>query len=72
MLVIDNLLQRLLHCNVVFADDIKFVTDVAVSTKAEMQGDIDVVADWSKEYNMPLSIDRTVVMHGGRKQPKND
>ena len=71
-LVIDNLLQRFHHRNVAFADNVKFVANVAVSTKAEVQGDIDVLVDWSKEYKMPLSIDKTVVMHDGRKQPNND
>ena len=70
-LVIDKLLC-LHHRNVAFADDVKFVADVAASAPAEVQGDIDVVANWSKEYNMPLSIDKTVVMHDGRKQPNND
>ena len=37
-----------------------------------MQGDIDVVADWSKENNMPLIIDKTVAIHDGWKQPNND
>ena len=32
--VIDNLLQRLHHRNVTFDDDVKFMADVAVSTKA--------------------------------------
>ena len=71
-LVIDNLIQRLHHRIVDFADYVKFVADVAVITKAEVQEDIDVVADWSKEYNMPLSIDKTVVMYDGRKQPNKD
>ena len=46
--VIDNMLRCLHHRNVAFADDIKVIADVAVSTKAEMQGDNDVVADWSR------------------------
>ena len=71
-LVIDNLLQRLHYRNVAFADDVKFSTDVAVSTKAEVQGDIDEVADWSKKYNIPLSIYKTIVIHGGWKQLNND
>jgi hypothetical protein len=34
-----------------------------------VQADINIVADWSKEYDMPLSIEKTVVLHSGRRQP---
>ena len=39
-----------------FADDIKFAADVTVHTRQEVQSNIDIVAEWAKSRNMPISV----------------
>ena len=39
---------------------------------AEIQAEVDKVADWSEEMSMPLSVEKSVVMHCGAKQPNYD
>jgi hypothetical protein len=67
----DNLLRSLHHPAVAFADDIKFVADVAVCSKDLVQADVNKVAFWSAEHHMPLSDDKSLVMHCGSHQPFN-
>ena len=55
--LIDSLLQRLRHLTVTFADDVKFVADVAESNQVEVQIDIDSIDKWSSDNKMPLSLE---------------
>ena len=58
--------------SVAFADDFKFVGDITIYSHAEIQAEVDTVADWSEEMSMPLSVEKSVVMHCGAKQPHYD
>ena len=63
--VADSLVHRIQLPRVAYADDIKFVSDVALCSQAEIQTEINTVADWSEEYHMPLSLDKCSVMRCG-------
>ena len=39
---------------------------------AEIQAEVDKIADWSEEMSMPLSVEKSVAMHCGAKQPNYD
>ncbi len=53
-----------------FADDLKLTADVSIHSQAEVQSDIDTVAEWSIAHEMPLSIEKTAVLHCGCHQPQ--
>ena len=55
-----------------FADDFKMIADVSVNSKAEVQLEIDCIAKWAKDHDMPLSIDKSSVMHCGKRQPYHE
>ena len=67
--VADSLVRRIRLPCVAYADDFKFVSDVALCSQAEIQTEISMVADWSEEYHMPLSLDKCSVIHCGLHQP---
>ena len=54
---------------VAYADDFKFVGNVAVHRRAVIQTEIDIEANWSTECKMPLSIVKSLVMYCGSHQP---
>ena len=41
-----------------FADDLKFVADLSLNTKAEVQSEINKVAIWAESHRMPLSKEK--------------
>jgi hypothetical protein len=49
-------------------DDIKFIADVGVLSGQEVQVEVDKVVTWSKQHNMPLSVDKCGVLHYGNNQ----
>ena len=55
-----------------FADDVKMIADVTVNSKAEVQLEIDNIAEWAKDHDMPLSIEKSSVMQCGKKQPYHE
>ena len=55
-----------------FADDFKMIADFTVNSKAEVQFEIDNIAKWVKDHNIPLSITKSSVMHCGKKQPYHE
>ena len=65
---LDSLLRRLKHQATTFADNLKFGADVGVSSRDEVQGDIDVVCDWLDENNLPLLTEKYLVAHFGNNQ----
>jgi ribonuclease P/MRP protein subunit RPP40 len=67
----DSLLRLIPMPVVGYADDIKFLADVTVHTKSDVQTAIDALVCWSDDNNMPLSLPKTVVMHCGRHQPQH-
>ena len=52
-----------------FADDFKFLADISLHTKAEVQSEINKVAIWAESHRIPLSKEKNVVLHCGKKQP---
>ena len=52
-----------------FADDIKFVVNLVTYTDAHVQTDLNKVDAWSLEHHMPLSIDKSAVLHCGMRNP---
>ncbi len=71
-ILLDSLLRRLRLPTVAFADDVKFIADVAVYSQREVQADIDTLADWSEEHDMPLTIEKCAVLHCGHGQQNFD
>ena len=67
--IADSLVRRIRLPRVAYADDFKLVSDVVLCSQAEIQTEINTVADWSEEYHMPLSLDKCSVMHCGLHQP---
>jgi ribonuclease P/MRP protein subunit RPP40 len=55
-----------------FADDIKLLADVTVHSRADVQAEVDRIVTWSDSHGMSLSLDKTVVMHCGYRQPSHD
>jgi hypothetical protein len=55
-----------------FADDIKFAANVIKNTRNTIQDNINIVADWAKEHHMPLSTEKSFVMHCGKSQANHD
>ena len=53
-------------------DEIKFLTSMTLHSRAAVQAEIDIVSAWSDEKQMPLSLDKCGVMHGGSHLPNND
>ena len=68
----NSLLERMKLPSVARADDFKFVGDITIYSHAEIQAEVDTVADWSEEISMPLSVEKSVVMHCGVKQSNYD
>ena len=52
-----------------FADDFKFIADIAVHSRAVIQAEVNKVAQWSDKRLMPLTFEKCGVMHCGVKQP---
>ena len=63
-------LLRLLNCpKGAFTDDIKFVADVTTNTYETVQAEVTKIAYWSDSHNIPLTIEKSSVMHCGHDQP---
>ena len=62
---IDSLIRKIRLPLAGFADDIKFLADVAIHSAEEVQTEINVVVDWSKENHTPLSAPKCGVLHCG-------
>ena len=54
-----------------FADEIKFEAEASERGFGLAQRAIDVVGDWSITHFMPLSIDKSLVLHCGPNNPKH-
>ena len=72
--VLNNSLLRTIKRNpkMGFADDFKIIIDVTANSKAEVQLDIDNISMWAKDHDMLLSIEKSSVMHCGKKQPYHE
>ena len=72
--VLNNSLLRTIKKNpeMGFANVFKMIADVTVNSKAEIQLEIDSTAKWAKDHNKPLSINKSIVMHSGKRQPYHE
>ena len=68
--VLDSLLMQLNFLSFGFADDIKCLVDLVTYTDAHVQTDLNKVDAWSLEHHMPLSIDKSAVLHCGMRNPQ--
>ena len=68
----NSLLERMKLPSLTFADDFKFVGDITIYSHTEIQAEVATVADWSEKMSMPLSVEKSVVMHYRAKQPNYD
>lgn len=65
VLFIDDLLWSLKTLALAFADDLKFINNLRLHNPVAVQGDLDLVAEWSVAMQMPISIPKCGVIHYG-------
>ena len=69
----DSLLQQLDQfipgSTFVFADDVKFVAEASEQGFGLAQRTVNVIGDWSITHLMPLSVDKSLVLHCGPNNP---
>ena len=65
----DSLLEKIKSPCVAFADDLKFVNSPDTISNPVLQEDLSTIAEWSLEFFMPLSIEKCLMLHCGRKNP---
>ena len=70
-IVVDSMFRRLRSLSVAFADNVKFVADVAVRTREDVHVEVDTIIAWYDDQDMPLSIDKCLVLQCGRGQPQH-
>lgn len=74
-LYIDSLLHlltnRIPNLSFAFADDVKFVTKVDNKSYETAKTAVNIVNDWSLDHQMPLSIDKCLVLHCGMYNPRH-
>ena len=64
----DTLLKQVTIPALAFANDFKFITDIIKYSRGEIQTNEDIVALWSNERFMLLSLDKYGVLHCGNQQ----
>jgi hypothetical protein len=72
-ILIDSLLRSLAELvgsgSYAFADDLKFITSTSSGDYRVAQQAVDLVSDWSVTHRMPLSIEKSGVLHCGSNNP---
>ena len=68
-ILIDPLLRLLIFPKGAFANDIKFVADVTTNTYETVQAEVTKIADWPDSHSMPLTIEKSSIMHCEHDQP---
>ena len=66
---IDGLLRAIRLPSQDYTDDFKFIADVNVCTRADVQNEINTIAGWTDEHSTPLSVDKCSILHCGLHQP---
>ena len=69
--VLDSLLCRLSLPSVAFVDDVKMVANLEKHCAADIQTDLDIIGAWSEDYKMPLSVEKSAVLHYGPHNPEH-
>ena len=69
---IDGLLRAIRLPSQGYADDFKFIADVNVYTRADVQNEINTIAGWTDEHGTPLFVDKCSVLHCGPHQPNHE
>ena len=71
-IITDPLLRQFSLLSVTYDDDIKFIAEVTELSKEDVQAEEDIVMKWSEEHDIPLSVDKTITLHGDHHQPMHD
>ena len=66
--LIDPLLRILIFPKGAFADDIRFVANATTNTCKTVQAEVTEIGDRSDSHSMPLTIEKSSVMHCGHNQ----
>ena len=67
----DSLCRRLRLHSFAYMDGFKSIACVAEHTLSVIQSEVNIVANWSKEFRMPLSIEKSGILHCGPHQSRN-
>ena len=65
---IDFLLRKISLPSETFADDLKFIIDVAINPRDAVQKEVNLLSDWATLYGTPLSVEKCTVLHCGPHQ----
>lgn len=55
----------------VFADDIKIYSGLGANSHGNLQSAIDLLVSWSKDWDLPISVAKSKVLHLGRSNPRH-
>ena len=69
---IDGLLRAICLPSQGYADDFKFIANVNVYTRADLQNEINTIVGLTDEHGTPLSVDKCSVLHCGPHQPNHE
>ena len=69
---IDSLLRAIRLPSQDYADNLQFIADISVCTRADVQNEINTIAGWTDEHGTPLSVDKCSVLHCGLHQPNHE
>ena len=69
---IDGLLRAIRLPSQDYADNLQFIADVSVCTRADVQNEINTIAGLTDEHGTPLSVDKCSVLHYGLHQPNHE
>ena len=68
---IDFLLRKINLPSEAFANNLKFIIDVAINPRDAVQKEVNVLSDWATLHGMPLSVEKCTVLHCGPHQPNH-
>ena len=68
---IDFLLRKISLPSETFADDLKFIIDVAINPRDAVQKEVNLLSDWATLHGTPLSVEKFTVLHCGPHQPNH-
>ena len=68
-LVLDSLLKSIKIPHFSFVDDVKAMADTVIYDCVSVQADLDIVNKWSSKNCMPISINKSFVLHYGNNSP---
>ena len=69
--LLSRLNERIPSMSFAFADNVKFVSETRKAPSVKAQLAIDIVKEWSDEQEMPLNVEKSLVLHCGIENPRN-